>query len=84
MKVIAVMKLIHRNGSCLMNCTYNRIIKIIRLFGFRIGLLYVIRAKILRDNIADAILWLSLRGERILEKKRCIIRRNKVFMYHVN
>ena len=51
MKVIAVMKLIHRNGSCLMNCTYNRIIQIIRLFGFRIGLLYVIRAKILRETI---------------------------------
>uniref|UniRef100_A0A7J2U3Z6 FkbM family methyltransferase n=1 Tax=Ignisphaera aggregans TaxID=334771 RepID=A0A7J2U3Z6_9CREN len=44
-----------------------RALKIIDVLGLYEGLLYLIKAKILRSKTADAILWIALRGEKIVE-----------------
>jgi len=54
--------------------------KIISALGVLNGFLYMVKAKILRDVVADYILWMALRGERINKiSENSFIWRNKVF-----
>jgi FkbM family methyltransferase len=55
-------------------------LKVINVLGLYEGLLYSIKAKILRSKTANAILWLALRGEKIVEiGKDTYMWRGKVF-----
>jgi FkbM family methyltransferase len=57
-----------------------RALKVINVLGLYEGLLYSTKAKILRSKTADAILWLALRGEKIVEiGKDAYMWRGKVF-----
>jgi FkbM family methyltransferase len=57
-----------------------RALKVIHVLGLYEGLLYSIRAKILRSQTADGILWWALRGEKIVKiGKDAWMWRNKVF-----
>jgi len=47
-----------------------RAIKIIHVLGLYEGLLYIIKAKMLRSKTADAILRIALHGEKVVKINR--------------